>query len=120
MSVSDIIAIVGLVVALAGIPIAFILARRTRLRPQLRYCIDFDVILNAEDNLFDRDLHMTLGTRQINSISRTRIAFWNHRGDPIRKLDILASDPLRVQLKDGDEGLQARTLSVSRTQIGLD
>lgn len=64
---------------------------------------------------------MTLGERQINSISRTRIAFWNHRGDPIQDSDIVESDPLRVQLDARDEVLQARVLATSRkiTNVAL-
>lgn len=62
---------------------------------------------------------MTLGTRRINSICRTRIALWNHRGDTIQNSDDLESDPLRIQLADGDEALQVRVLSMSRKQIGF-
>jgi hypothetical protein len=117
MSVSDIIATIGLAISVLGIPITFILARRTRQRPELRYALDFDRILSPDSNLFDRGLYMTLGANRIDSISRTRIALWNHRGDTIRNGDILDTDPLRVQLKDGDEALQARVLGTSRKQL---
>jgi hypothetical protein len=117
MSVSDIIGAIGLAVSILGIPLTFILARRTRQRPELRYALDFDVILSPDSKLFDRGLFMTLGTYRIDSISRTRIALWNRRGDTINKGDILDSDPFRVQLAPDDEALQARVLSMSRKQV---
>jgi hypothetical protein len=119
MSTSDIIAIVGLLISGIGIPITFILARRTRQRPELKYAIDFDVILNPDDKLFDRGLYMTLGNRQIDSVSRTRVALWNQRGDTIHRSDLLERDPLRIQLDENDELLQVRVLSASREQIAL-
>jgi len=117
MDVSDIIATVGLAVSVLGIPITFILARRTRQRPELRYALDYDVILSPDSNLFDRGLYMTLGNHRIDSISRTRAALWNHRGDTIHSTDKLDSDPLRIQLGRNDEALQARVLSMSRRQV---
>ncbi len=117
MNTSDIIAAIGLAVSVFGIPLTFVLARRTRQRPELRYALDFDVILSPDSKLFDRGLFMTLGTHRLDSISRTRIALWNHRGDTIHKDDILGSDPLRVQLGKDDEALQARVLSMSRKQL---
>jgi len=119
MSTSDVIAIAGLIVAIVGIPITFIVARRTRLRPQIRYATDFDILLRPGDNLFDRGLYMTLGDHKIVSISRTRLAFWNHRGDTVHNSDILNSDPLRLQLRQGDEVLQARVITMSRKPINL-
>lgn len=119
MNVSDIIATVGLVVSVVGIPLAFFLARRTRQRPELRYAIDFDMILRKDSNLFDRGLYMTLGNHRIDSISRSRFALWNHRGDTIEQTDILKDDPLRVQLEKGDEALQARVLGMSREQVAV-
>jgi len=118
MSVSDILAVVGLVVSVGGIPLTFLLARRARQRPQLRYRVDFRVILRLDDELFRRGFLMTLGGRKIDSISRTRIALWNHHGDTIEKQDNLESDPLRIQL-DAGEALQAHLLCTSRYQTGL-
>lgn len=117
MSLSDILATVGLAVSVLGIPLTFVLARRTRQRPDLRYMLEYDEILRADSNLFGRGLFMTLGSHRIDSISRTRVAFWNHRGDAIRDADLLESDPLRIELQDGDEVLQARVLSMSRKQL---
>jgi hypothetical protein len=119
MNFNNLIGLAALIVAILGIPITFVLARRTRLRPELRSAIDLDQILKSDDRLFDLGLSMTLGEREITSICRTRIALWNHKGDTIRSSDDLQSDPLRVQLTAGDEALQARVLSTSRKQIGF-
>jgi hypothetical protein len=117
--VGNILASAALLVSVLAIPITFALGRRTRQRPEFRYAIDFDVILKADNNLFDRGLFMTLGTHRIDSISRSRVAIWNHRGDTIRKSDNLDSDPLRLQLEEDDEALQIRILGTSRLQAGI-
>jgi hypothetical protein len=62
---------------------------------------------------------MTLGDHKIDCISRTRIAFWNQRGDTVRRADILKSDPLRLQFSGEDQPLQTRVLAMSRRQISL-
>src|SRR5215471_15876312 len=119
MNTSDVIAIIGLVGSFVGIPVTFIVARRARLRPELRYAIDFTVLLEPSDSLFDQGLRMSLRDQEINRISRTRVAIWNNHGDPIKKSDIVSSDPLRIALKSGDRLLQSRVISASRKQIAL-
>lgn len=119
MDVGTVIGIIGVLVSFLGIPIAFVVARRSRQLPDLRYVIDFDVLLNPDDRVFGRGLYMSIGDHPINSISRSRVAFWNHRGDTIRGQDIVDSDPLRLQFASGDIALQVRTLSMSRLQTKL-
>lgn len=114
-----IIGIIGIFASLVGIPIAFVVARRSRQLPDLRHAMDFDVILNPDDRLFGHGLSMSIGAHPINSISRSRVALWNHRGDTIRGGDIVDTDPLRLQFVEGDIALQVRTLSMSRPQNKL-
>jgi hypothetical protein len=120
MSTGDILGIISIFVALIAIPITFLVGRRTRQLPDLRYCVDFDVVLKPNEKLLDQGLTMTVGDKPINSISRTRIAFWNQRGDTIRREDIVASDPLRIKFPDEGTPLQVRTLSSSREQTRLE
>lgn len=119
MNLGIVIGIIGILVSLIGIPIAYVVARRSRQLPDLRHAIDFDVILNPDDRLLDHDLSMRIGNRSINSISRSRVVLWNHRGDTIRGGDIVDSDPLRIQFTEGDIALQVRTLRMSRSQTKL-
>jgi hypothetical protein len=74
MNLADILGASVLAVSILAIPVTFILGRRTRQRPEVRFVLDFDAILKADNNLFDRGLFMMLGTRRIDSISRSRIA----------------------------------------------
>ncbi len=111
--------IIGVIAAIAAIPITFFLGRRTRQRPELRHAMDFDVLLRPTDRLFDEGLYMTLEDRKIDSISRTRLALWNQRGDTIRGTDVLGSDPLRLQFPSGDSPLQTRVICMSRKQTAL-
>ncbi len=119
MNLGIVLGIIGILASLIGIPVAFIVARRTRQLPDLRHAINFDVILNPDDRLLGHGLSMQIGDRPINSISRSRVALWNHRGDTIRGGDIVDSDPLRIEFGEGDIALQARILSTSRPQTRL-
>ncbi|MEU6429768.1 hypothetical protein ABZ860_28080 [Microbispora sp. NPDC046973] len=120
MSFSDILAILGLVVSLIGIPLTFILARRGRQKPDVAYAVDFTVLIRPFGDLLDRGLKLTFDDRDIRRVSRTRFAVWNRRGDTVRGSDIVESDPFRIELTEGDEILQARIVSRSRKQIGAE
>jgi len=120
MDSGALIGIIGILLTIIGIPVTFIVARRSRQRPDLRYLVDFDVLLRPTDQLFDEGLYMTLGPQKIDSLSRTRLAFWNQRGDTVRSADVLESDPLRLQFSSKDQPLQARVITMSRTQISLE
>jgi hypothetical protein len=119
MNTSDTISVIALVVGLIALPFTYIIGRRNRTLPDIRYAIDFDIILSPDDRLLDQNLEMTIGGHQITSISRTRLAFWNQRGDTVRGTDIVKDDPIRLEFAKGDTPLQARTLSSSREQIKL-
>lgn len=113
---SNVLAILGIIVSLVGIPLTWILARRGRQRPDLRYVTDFDVLINPEDGLLARGLQMHFDDREIVRISRTLVAVWNRQGDTVRGVDVVPDDPLRLQLPEGDTALQARVVSISRPQ----
>jgi hypothetical protein len=117
MSFGNIIAIISLTIGLIGIP-SYLIGRRSRQTPDPRRAIDFDIILNPDDRLFDQDLKMTIGDHQIKCISRTRLAFWNQR-DTVRGTDIVKSNPPRLEFAEGDAPLQVRVLSSSREEIKL-
>ncbi|QEA28987.1 hypothetical protein FGL91_10710 [Microbacterium sp. CBA3102] len=109
--------IVSLLVTVVGIPLAYFFGRRNRQRPDLRASTDFDQVMAPLS--FAGGLSLTWRGRSLTQVSRTNIAFWNHRGDMVRGVDIVASDRLRVEVADDDEILQVRIGSFSREQIGL-
>jgi hypothetical protein len=112
--------IAALAVALVGIPLTFIVGRRARQRPVLRYGIDFDVLIDPSRGVSNEKLLLQFGGKEIPRVARTYLAFWNARGDTIRGTDIVADDPLRVELSQGDTPLQSRVVFVSRPQIDVE
>ncbi|BBY87833.1 hypothetical protein [Mycolicibacterium tokaiense] len=104
------------VIAVIGIPAAWFFARRGRQRPDLRSAADFDVIIDSDDGILDR-LNMEFDGSKILSVSRTRFAMWNARGDTVRGSDIVPTDQLRLELESDAVVLHARVLTVSREQI---
>lgn len=113
-----ILAWLGLVVGVVGIPLTYYLTRRGRQRPDLRSAIDFDVIIKSEDGILDR-LNMAFDGRKILSVSRSRVAFWNAHGDTVLGSDILPADKLRLQLDSEDIALHVRVVAMSREQIDV-
>lgn len=118
MDINVILAWAGLAVGVVGIPLTYYLARRGRQRPDLRSATDFDVIIKSEDGILDR-LNMTFDGSKILSVSRSRVAFWNARGDTVLGSDILPGDRLRLQLASDDTALNVRVVAMSREQIDV-
>ncbi|WP_146247349.1 hypothetical protein [Micromonospora arborensis] len=116
MSIGDILGIAGLAVSVIGIPITFILARRGRQRPELRYVLDHDVLIDPHHGVLGEGLVVTSEGYPVTSISRTRLAIWNARGDAVRGNEILDTDPLRVDVGENGKVLQLKTLTRSRRQ----
>ncbi|MFC9919158.1 hypothetical protein [Agromyces binzhouensis] len=108
----------GILLFVVGIPVAFWAGRRNRQVPDLRRATDFDRLGPLEHH-FGAGVAATFEGRPIASISRTFLAFWNERGDHVEGSSILATDPLRIEVSDNDEVLQARVVAQSRSQIGL-
>src|SRR5581483_11190059 len=74
MDVGLTVGIAGAVFSLIAIPITFVLARRARLRPELRHVLDFETIVDTDDDILDQGLEMTLAGQPIARISRTYVA----------------------------------------------
>lgn len=106
----------GFVTLVIGAVITFYAGRRTRRRPQLCYIVNFEMLLDLEDDVLSRDLHLSIGDRQIRRISRSYIAIWNNAGDTIRGSDIVEADPLKIALPSDDVAIEASVVSVSRSQ----
>ncbi|WP_181775321.1 hypothetical protein [Amycolatopsis pittospori] len=119
MTASDIMGLAGLVLSIIGIPLAFVLARRGRKRPLLKYSADFKVLASSKHGAFETGFMRAPSGEPIVTISRTTVAIWNHQGDTLRGVDIVPQDRLRIKLSDGDYPLQVRIAARSRVQNEL-
>jgi hypothetical protein len=111
--------IVALVLWVLAIPITYILGRRNRQRPDLRFATDFDEVLVPDQSLLSGGLTLGFEGASIERLCRTNIAMWNHRGDVIRREDIAEADKLRVRVAEGDSILQIRVVARARAQNEL-
>jgi hypothetical protein len=112
-----VIAVVGGVASIIGIPAAYYFARGSRQRPNVHYVVDFAVLLDPSG--FASGGELTFRGRAVDRVSRTYVAVWNDRGDTVRGEDIVDTDPFRIQLGEGDAVLQTRLLYTSREQCRL-
>lgn len=114
MSALNLAGLIGVVASVVGIPLTYLLAKRSRQRPALRYAIDFGVLIDPTDTLMSEGLVIQFQDTPIRVLSRTILAIWNERGDTVRGLDVVADDPLRLAFDGPGKPLQARILTESR------
>lgn len=112
----DWLGISGLILGVVGIPLAFIVGRRNRQRPDLRVVSDFNQIAAPGDFA---GVKLAWKGQPLEQVSRTSLAFWNHRGDHVEGSSILDSDPLRIEVEPDDSILHVRLVTHSRDQNAL-
>ena len=118
LGIGEWIGIIGLVLTVVGIPIAFAVGRRNRQLPDLRTAFDFDQIVTP-GNWLRGGLALSFKDKSMTHISRTVIAVWNQRGDTVYGRDVVASDPLKIEVEGDDSILQVRLVARSREPIGV-
>jgi hypothetical protein len=115
----DWLGISGLIIGIVGIPLAFLVGRRNRQRPDLRVVTDYDQIVAPGDFAGGGEIKLAWDGTPLEEVSRTNIAFWNHRGDHVSGDDVLPADRLRIEVDEDDQILQVRVVSFSKTQNAL-
>lgn len=100
-----------------GIPVTWLLARRNRQRPDLRYVINQEELIAPEDSLLSGGLEIRFRGSALEQLCRTYVGIWSKRGDTIRNHDLTDADPLRLELPATDVVLSARIVTMSRAQI---
>jgi hypothetical protein len=120
MDVGLVVGVVGVVASVIGIPVAVYLARRGRQKPELRVCPDFQELLSPDEGVPRESLSVTYAGRPVERVSRTILAMWSARGDTVRGSDIVPSDPLRIEVSDGDELLQVQAIACSRAPCSFE
>jgi hypothetical protein len=109
----------GIALFVVGIPVAWWLGRRNRQRPAVRYGIDERELIRADDSLIRGGLDVHFRDRRVERLCRSYLALWLRSGDPLAGAAIPATDPLAIELSEGDRVLSARVVAESRPQIGV-
>lgn len=107
--------LVGLIVAVVGIASAYLLGRNARKTPRIAYGMDFDVLIDPTSGELNRGLSMTFRNVPVTRVTRTYFAVWHERGDTVNRGDMVAADPLRLDLDSDDEPLQVTIVNKSRS-----
>lgn len=114
--------VVGLLIGVIGLIVTIKAARDGRQavqKPDLRYAMESEGLIGANAELLTGGLSIMYNEKTINSLCRTRIAIWNHRGSVVRHEDIVKSDALRIEVGDDDSILRLQVLARSGEQIGF-
>jgi hypothetical protein len=100
MNVELVLTVAALAVAVIGLPLTYMWGRKSRRRPELRYVLDFDVLMKTERDIVRGPFLTSPDGNHIDQVSRTYLAFWNHRGDTVSAQDAVTQDPIRVELAE--------------------
>lgn len=109
----------GIVLFVVGIPVAWWLGRKNRQRPTVRYGIDERELVRADDALSRGGLEIRFRAQRVERVCRSYLALWVRSGDPISGRSLPPTDPLGVDLINGDRVLSARVVAESRSQINV-
>lgn len=109
----------GIVLFVVGIPVAWWLGRKNRQRPTLRYGIDERELVRSDDSLSRGGLQLRFRDRPIDRLCRSYVAIWLKSGDAVYGQSIPMTDPLGVELIEGDRVLSVRVVAESRSAIAV-
>lgn len=109
----------GIALFIVGIPVAWWLGRKNRQRPNVRFGIDEEELVRADDALSRGGLEIRFRDQIVERVCRSYFSLWLKSGDPISGRALPETDPLGVDLTDGDRVLSARVVTESRKQINV-
>ena len=109
----------GIALFIVGIPVAWWLGRKNRQRPNVRFGIDEEVLVRADDALSRGGLEIRFRDQIVERVCRSYFSLWLKSGDPISGRTLPGTDPLGIDLTDGDRVLSARVVTESRKQINV-
>lgn len=109
----------GIALFVIGIPVAWWLGRKNRQRPEVRYGVDERQLVRADDALSRGGLEIRFRNHRVDQLCRSYLAVWLKSGDPVSGQSLPKTDPLGVDLIEGDKVLSARVVAESRAQIAI-
>lgn len=107
----------GVVLFIVGIPVAWLMGRRNMQRPAVRYAIQERELVRADDALSRGGLRIEFRDQAVQRLCRTYLAVWVRKGAAVAASSVPRTDPLGLELPDGDRVLSARIVAESRDKI---
>lgn len=115
---------VGSIISLVGIITAAVTYTLTRQRTRFAYCHAGERLLGLLNYGLPSEVTVQFCGQNIPRLTRTLLVFWNDGEKTIPGEDIVASDPLRLELETEDQVLAATILKVTRevchTAVSID
>lgn len=103
----------GVVVGVLGLAAAYFFYRRSMQRTSLVYVSrSFQVV--GRHSSFPSDLKILYQDREVERVTKTVIIFWNNGNVTINGSRIVDSDPLRLEVSEGERILDASVIGVTR------
>lgn len=107
----------GVVFFVVGIPIAWLMGRRNMQRPIVRYAVQEQELIRDDDALSRGGLSISFRDQKVQRLCRTYLAVWVRGGAAVVGQSVPRTDPLGLELLDGDRALSARIVAESRDKI---
>jgi hypothetical protein len=105
----------ALVIALVGIGVTVILARRYRTRPRMVYQMHDYFVVGQPDVSSLGDIKILFNGNAVPRVVVTQLAVWNAGNTTVRRDDIVEADPLAVSIDPGSSILGTGLLNSTRT-----
>jgi hypothetical protein len=104
----------GTIFGVLGLATAIIFYLRSRRVSQLAYQYDEVTLLGASEAAFPNEIEIRFSGAQVPCVTASRFVLWNAGNITLRGSDIVAGDPLRIELEKQGSILKLSTLKVTR------
>jgi len=104
----------GTIFGILGLAAAIIFYLRSRRVSRLAYQYDEITLLGASGAAFPNEIEIRFSGAQVPCVTASRFVLWNAGNITLRGSDIVAGDPLRIELEEAGSILKLSTLKVTR------
>jgi hypothetical protein len=118
MSIDTVLGLTGTILGMIGLFTGYVFYRRSRRVKEPFYSINSNNLI--QDNVSSMTgLEVSYKGYPIESLTVTKILFWNNGADTIEKSDIVSANPLRIECSNGNRILDASVLETNNSSCQL-
>ena len=106
--------LIGIIIGIIGVTISFFLHKASQIGPRLVYQVHALRLIEKERKVLSEEVDIRFKDKSVSRLTKTYIVLWNSGKAMISGENIVEDDPLRLEISENAEVLQARTLKVTR------
>lgn len=106
--------LIGIIIGIIGVTISFFLYKASQIGPRLVYQVHALRLIEKERKVLSEEVDICFKGKSVSRLTKTYIVLWNSGKAMINGENIVEDDPLKLEISENAEVLQARTLKVTR------